>query len=829
MLTSRLKTFLFFIIACFSWAIWWWLYSSHCYYPFALGDKNVFLWIIQNYKFLALKCGISFFVGSVIIVLPALLKKRPIDISPFKPSLILLAAPLQLIPPANRLLGFPLFLFQDLGPLIPLTTAFAIFFLKFRKQLIKIGNNITARIETATIPRLSLTLFIVSVLIYVFFSLLLIHPYATQQEKNYLMTGDEPQYLLITHSLVFDRDFNLHNNIANSDSLNFCGSVLGGFSDCTEQYSKWGKEYWKDRSYSNLNLGLPILIAPFYALGTLWDNQIRLCVIIFINLLASLFIVNIFLLCCDFVKNKSASLFITTFLSLSMPIVFYSRNVFPDLPAALILLYGFRKIYEKSFHCFYQIFFIALCISYLPWIHTKYVITSFLLLGYFIWQWRKENYKLWPLLFLLFPLILSAFFQAKYYYALYGVPYPINAHPNFSLSRLFSGASGLLFDEAHGIIPYAPIYIISLVGIIIFVQDRKSVDQNKMSNIFWLLLFPTTFFLGTACFKEWWAGLCPAGRYLLPVVPFLTPFIAYAYSRINIGFFRGSVIILGFLSAAIGIEGMLFPGRLYRHMHPFISYATSMNISGIFPSMFNPSVQQYKSVFAWTVSIAVFAAYFAANTSRKTPFKNNLLIICSVPFFSLFLLSLTGTIIPAPIDRSEKLNIYNKLFNSKDHALFYSDEKYNLIKNTNFLLPSLTICYEAEELLSPEDNKISDNAAGNKIAVAGKAGIASEGYILYGPYVNFPKGIYKIAFNLKTNNNTTSSTVAVLDVVSHKGKKEHGKLNILGTDFKTSGEYEDFTFTFTIKHAASDIEFRLYYTAKADVYLDKFIVEPMEG
>src|SRR5207344_875165 len=90
-------------------------------------------------------------------------------------------------------------------------------------------------------------------------------------------TGDEPDYLLLTHSLVVDRDFDLTNNVAARDYLRF--------SPRLQPHVRPGPH---GGLYSAHRLGLPFLIAPAYAFALASGWPVRIPVMVCLGLLAGL-------------------------------------------------------------------------------------------------------------------------------------------------------------------------------------------------------------------------------------------------------------------------------------------------------------------------------------------------------------------------------------------------------------------------------------------------------------------------------------------------------------------------------------------------------------
>jgi hypothetical protein len=840
---NQYRNIIWIFIFGLAWAVFWWLSNIDAYNAIDLLKENGSLWFIPHFSDFLVKFAIVEMVVFISMLFAGFISKKfsisSIDIRPYFPSLILFAYLLQFLPSENRVIGFPNFLIHDLRFFLPVITLVTIFWLRFRDTLGKIYRRIESGINSVSIGRLSKIIFFSAFVIYCIFSLLLVHPNTAKMKRHYLLTGDEPQYLLITHSLVADKDINLYNNVENCDSLVYCDRVENGFSGGLELFGAYAKansitaqkEYWINKRYSNLNIGLPLLISPFYFAGMLWDHQVRLCVLLFLNLLTALFVLNIFLLANNFTKNKFSSFLSVVFISLSGPILFYSRHIYPDMPAALLILFSFRKVYEKDFNSLWKAFLISLCISFLPWLHEKYVLVMLLLFVFFLVTCWKQKYKCKPLVFFI-PFIVSVVFQVKYYYMLFGVPYPINVHPSFYLLKFHEGAVGLLFDEAHGLFPYTPLYAISIIGIVFYILHRRNKSSNGIDydNLFWMLIFPFSFFFAASCFKEWPAGLCPAGRYLMPVVPFLVPFISYAYSNIKGVYFKSLFFGLAFLGLVIGIAGMLVPGRLFCHKHPFIPYLNTINLKGIFPDIFMPDINQYKLAIEWCLVIVLLVIFIVWMSSKKivnkfNSYQNKWIFGYVFILIFLFAVNLIKLDVSYLLSNTAKFKIYDMLGTDKYNILFKKqDSGYLLIKDKKSIGNNLKIEYKPEEMLTLIDNKIYDSEAYNKIAVFGSVQKTKPGYIVYGPYMQFPKGRFAAEFRLKTNNNSKGSAIVIIDIASNSGKNVYCRKEIMGYDFERSNQYQSFVLDFNINNSVKDVEFRVYFTGKEDIWIDNVMV-----
>ncbi|MBU1627138.1 hypothetical protein KKB18_07185, partial [bacterium] len=146
------------------------------------------------------------------------------------------------------------------------------------------------------------------------------------------LSGDEPHYLLVAHSLLHDFDFELLNNYLEQDYLTFYPDFLS--SRNVRFYSGW-------KILSQLGIGFPILLLPGYAILGRLGAQLIICII------TSLIIVNL-LYILDFLNSKKGSFMIFIVSFFSSPFLIYSRAIYPEMFIALLIIYMVRLILTKS-------------------------------------------------------------------------------------------------------------------------------------------------------------------------------------------------------------------------------------------------------------------------------------------------------------------------------------------------------------------------------------------------------------------------------------------------------------------------------------------------
>jgi hypothetical protein len=134
--------------------------------------------------------------------------------------------------------------------------------------------------------------------------------------------------------------------------------------------------------------------------------------------------------------------------------------------------------------------------------------------------------------------------------------------------------------------------------------------------------------------------------------------------------------------------------------------------------------------------------------------------------------------------------------------------------------------WEGEDLYHQSGELIVDEDAVNGVAWRALAGTHSAGG-WYGPYSSvLPAGhAYRAYFRLKTDDVNTTAEVAKLDVVDSGGFRLLGLRRLRGTDFRKANTYEEFSIDFEYADPETyGLEFRTWFRATADLYLDRVLV-----
>lgn len=355
------------------------------------------------------------------------------------------------------------------------------------------------------------------------------------------MTGDEPHYLLLTHSLISDGDINLSNNYRDKDYLQFYPGEL-------ESHARPGKK-GPGYEYSKHTPGLSILLIPSYFIGEklgkivshLTRDPIRqpqiliLTLHVSMGLFAALVCWIFFLFARDFTKNQNIALLSWFILTTTSPMLFYSHLIYPEIPASLLLIAILYRVFSSRPLSSWTLLWVGLGIALIPWLGVKYIILSVGLFGFVIINfWKSDRMRGKNILLFAVPILLSSGFFLFYLWSLYGNIWPTSIYKGYlssgpirslaifhlKFSEFFRCGLSYLFDQTVGIFPYSPIYMIFFPGVVLsFVRKkRQALPLLAIFLLYW----------GFCSSAYYWGGYCPPGRALLPVIFILALFIAGA-------------------------------------------------------------------------------------------------------------------------------------------------------------------------------------------------------------------------------------------------------------------------------------------------------------
>ncbi len=226
-------------------------------------------------------------------------------------------------------------------------------------------------------------------------------------------SGDEPHYLLITHSLLQDGDFNVANNYANEDYSAFMPEGVK-----LDVHLAPGTD-----GYSMHSPGISILLLPFYALGSLFSKSVLFYFLRFgMSIFGALLSLQIFLFALQEWKNEKIAWALWLVFISTSPIFFYSLHIYPEIILALFSLTIFRMLRFTSFFTKPKLLFIGILLGSFLWLHSvKYMFILIPFFLYCLWILLKKTKKLDGTSFILWQDPYFLFFCTHFFHTLFTV------------------------------------------------------------------------------------------------------------------------------------------------------------------------------------------------------------------------------------------------------------------------------------------------------------------------------------------------------------------------------------------------------------------------
>ena len=329
--------------------------------------------------------------------------------------------------------------------------------------------------------------------------------------------GDEPQYLMVSESLIRDHDLALDPDFKEERYKAFFSRPLA------PDFRIRGPQ---GQIYSLHAVGLSILILPAYwAFGYAGAS-------FFMAFTAALLVRELRRLVSALTGDETLAEGTAWLVGLSPPVIHFAGLIFTEIPAALLLCVGLRAAtFGRTAR---SAILAALCAAALPWLNVRYAILAVAVVGALAWRLLDEvrsrrdsallaRTLLPPALIL----IGSALAISLYHHALWGFFDPRRVYGRrreFSLDILPEGLPGLTFDQEFGLLVYAPIFVLSLAGFVHLFRVRRTL---ALAGLFAALGVIAT----ASVWPMWRGGFNPPGRFLVPLVSVLAATLALSLRR----------------------------------------------------------------------------------------------------------------------------------------------------------------------------------------------------------------------------------------------------------------------------------------------------------
>jgi len=405
---------------------------------------------------------------------------------------------------------------------------------------------------------------------------------AVLQHRGSDVTADEPHYLILSWSLLHDHDVDLADNYADRATVQ---RLYGQPTIDPHAY-----DYRHDGALiSDHQIGLPLLVAPGVAVAGRRGAEIELV------LLGALLAQQLFRLLGERRLGRrwmvwGAGVAVVG----SLPIVAMAGRVFPDVPAALLVVVAVRLLLRDATR--YDRIGASLAIAALPWLHVRYAVIALCLfagLAYRIveprWRWhrrRSQDERGWrwmdvaclaaPIVSVVVMMIaFRAWYGSPWLTAPYRFPPGANeARPVRDASSLYRYGFGQLLSPAFGWFPAAPLHALALVAAGIVAVRHRLVTA-------WLLILGLLY-LGAAATID--PGQNLQARFMVVVIPLVAlPLLTAVASRPR--WLLVPAAALGAVTLAIGLEAALHPNALAASPNGDVALPIEHQSAWLFPNV----------------------------------------------------------------------------------------------------------------------------------------------------------------------------------------------------------------------------------------------------
>ncbi len=347
-----------------------------------------------------------------------------------------------------------------------------------------------------------------------------------------LPDGDEPHYLVITQSLLSDGDLQIENNHRQGDYLIYADR------DLKPDYLKRGQN---GQIYSIHAPGLSALVLPAFAAGGYPG------VVVFLVLLFGVASALTWRAAYQLTGDATSAWVGWTGVVLSAPAFFHSFTVYPDAPAALVVIgvVSFLITDGPASRSRWQWLLAGAAIATLPWLHTRLALVAVVLLAVLALRIvapgsavgrafrpgasaglkpRPTYRHTYDVVALLAVPAISAVLWLAFFYVIYGTVdprAPYGGRDGQFLAGIPSGLTGLLIDQQFGVLPNAPIYCIALAGLATLWRTHRRLAIE-------LAAIAIPYILVVSANEMWWAGFSAPARLAVPVLlPMALPLAAW--------------------------------------------------------------------------------------------------------------------------------------------------------------------------------------------------------------------------------------------------------------------------------------------------------------
>jgi len=419
----------------------------------------------------------------------------------------------------------------------------------------------------------------------------------TMLRPAYYLTGDQVYYLTMTASLWEDGDLDLADEYADEIYHAFYPQTLT--KEDIRGHHLVGQN---GELYSRHGAGLPVLILPAWTLGR------QVGVNLWLVVLAAVLAAQLFGLMHELVPDRGAVWWGWVGVVLSAPMILYAPLLYTELPAALaltlVLRYGLLRTGTETRP------YVALAgVLFLSWLNPRYALLVLPLAAAF-WLRGRRCLAVAAAGGIMLPYI--------HFWVLLGYVPTLRNYGRIALQTLPAGALGLWLDREAGLLPYAPIYLLALYGVL---QTRKA--QNPAWRWWRWLWLPYFGFI--SAYDTWFGGWNPPARMMVPLLPVLSPLLALALAAMAPMARRVTAMTLGSAGAVMSGLFLFHPILRYNHLNgrshlfDFLTTRTGLDLNALWPSLIHPTATLGRHAGLILLGIAAGYGILYTRWPRRAP------------------------------------------------------------------------------------------------------------------------------------------------------------------------------------------------------------------
>ncbi|HEY8147297.1 MAG TPA: hypothetical protein VIK51_00085, partial [Vicinamibacteria bacterium] len=268
--------------------------------------------------------------------------------------------------------------------------------------------------------------------------------------------------------------------------------------------------------------GPSLLLAPVLrldrALNLARGTPGRLAVtVLFWNALAAALVAAVFLLARDGGAGPGVAAAIAGLAALLPPLLFYSYQFYPEMLGALALALALRAILLRPPDSARGALALGLLLAFLPWLHQKFLPVWMLLVAMAVVRLVDALVTTRTLMALVVPQAVSLYLTALYNFGITGSVRPDALYlawgpAGVSSSRWGQGVLGLALDARYGLLPYVPLYLFALGGLVLPGAAARLLRRGALPVL--------VYYLTVAAADNWSGAVCNLGRYIMPALPY---------------------------------------------------------------------------------------------------------------------------------------------------------------------------------------------------------------------------------------------------------------------------------------------------------------------